>query len=147
LVWFVVAFTGNGNNLAIGRRLSKSFCPHRENKFQFFSLQASNPYNHKGFQQFNARKTIGKNFAAILKSGNQSTRKAKGKERTWYVQVPKQRRKGLEERTKERKEGRKGWKERFKNLLPHSNKYPQQADHSIRLPGALLAGIAHQVLC
>jgi hypothetical protein len=43
-------------------------------------------------------------------------------------------------------EGKEG-KERiqyFKNLLPHSNKYPQQADHSSRIPFASLASIVYQ---
>jgi hypothetical protein len=99
LVWFVVAlFTGNAINLPSKRSLSITIRLQRENIFSLFSLQASKPIFHKAFPRLNARETIGKNFAAILKSGNQSTGKAKGKERTWYVQVPKQRRKGLKEK-------------------------------------------------
>jgi hypothetical protein len=93
-----VVATGNASNLASGQSLSTSFCLQRENIFSLFSLQAINPIPHKGNPRLNAKETIGKNFPAILKSGNQSTGKAKGKERTWYVQVPKQRRKGLKEK-------------------------------------------------
>lgn len=66
LVWFVAAVTGNTDNLPSARSLSKSFLQQLKNKFSFFPCQASKPYNHKAFPRFNARQTIGKNFAASV---------------------------------------------------------------------------------
>lgn len=50
-------------------------------------------------------------------------------------------RKGREGKGKEGKEGRKGFNA-LENLLPHPNKYPQQAGSSCHLPGQTFQGFS-----
>jgi len=122
LVWRAV--TGNTDNLASGRRLSINICLQRENKFSFFPCHARNPYSHKGNPRLHTRETIGKYFPAIVNSGGQSTRKAKGRNRQVVRTRDKPKRKGTERNGWEGMERKEGI-QALENLLPHSIKYPQ----------------------
>jgi hypothetical protein len=106
LVWRAV--TGNASNLASGRSLSTNICLQRENKFSFYSCQASKPYNHKGFPRFHTRETIGKNFRANVIF----RRRSAGKQGEGTDQVVRTLKETQAERTREREWIGKEWKGR-----------------------------------